>query len=300
MSINIQKIKKWSNMLMGKSVYHVNQDAGKIYSKSSIKGYYNNLTEKITRFGYNDDRVPTTIVDSGAEIYFSIAIFQYGLGAYDLFLLNGDKSMLDKTLACANWAIENQQQNGSWVTFEYENKEHPYSSMAQGEGISLLCRAYLATSNFEYKEAIEKAFSFMILPIEKGGTTKYENDEVFLYECTNDPLILNGWIFSIWGIWDYCKLIENPNAKNILDRTLTTLEKKIPEFDIGYWSMYEDGKRICSPFYHNLHIEQLKVMYDLTGKDIYKIYSEKWENYQNNKWNCRRAFIKKALQKIFE
>lgn len=300
MSINIQKIKKWSNMLLGKSVYHVNQDVGKIYSKSDIKGYYNNLTEKVTRFGFDKDCVPTTIVDSGEKIYFSIAIFQYGLGAYDLFLLNNDKTMLERTLICANWAIDNQQNDGSWVTFEYENKQYPYSSMAQGEGISLLCRAYLATSDQKYKQAIEKAFSFMILPIEKGGTTKYINDEVFLYECTNDPLILNGWIFSIWGILDYCKLTKNKDAENILERTLATLEKKIPEFDIGYWSMYEDGKRICSPFYHKLHVYQLKVMYDLTKREIYKTYYIKWDNYQKKKWNCARAFIKKALQKIFE
>lgn len=300
MSINIQKIKKWSNMLIGNSVYHVNQDIGKIYSKSDIQGYYNDLTEKVTRFGFDDDTIPTTIVDSGEEIYFSIAIFQYGLGAYDLFLLSGDKSMLEKTLACAKWAIDNQQKDGSWVTFEYENKQHPYSSMAQGEGISLLCRAYLETLDQKYMHAIQRAYAFMILPIERGGTTKYINNKVFFYECTNDPLILNGWIFSIWGLWDYCKLVNDEDAKNILERTLLTLEKKISEFDIGYWSLYEDGKRICSPFYHKLHVQQLKVMYDLTEREIYKKYYVKWDNYQKNKWNCMRAFIKKALQKIFE
>jgi heparosan-N-sulfate-glucuronate 5-epimerase len=32
--------------------------------------------------------VPMTIVDTGEQIYFPIAVFQYGLGAYDLYLLN--------------------------------------------------------------------------------------------------------------------------------------------------------------------------------------------------------------------
>ena len=67
-----------------------------------------------------------------------------------------------------------------------------------------------------------------------------------------------------------------------------------------YWSRYEDGKRICSPFYHKLHIAQLRVMYDLFGDEIYREYADKWEAYQNSFWKPKRAFLKKAFQKVFE
>lgn len=33
MGVNFQKIKKWINMMIGKSSYHVNQNKEKIYSK---------------------------------------------------------------------------------------------------------------------------------------------------------------------------------------------------------------------------------------------------------------------------
>ena len=36
-------------MLSGKSVWHVNQDIGKCFLKDEIKGYYNNMTEKVTK-----------------------------------------------------------------------------------------------------------------------------------------------------------------------------------------------------------------------------------------------------------
>lgn len=64
MSISIYKIKKWYNMLAGNSVHHVNQDEGKIYSKDRVAGYYNNLTEKIIRFGRTDNCWPITYVDT--------------------------------------------------------------------------------------------------------------------------------------------------------------------------------------------------------------------------------------------
>ena len=35
-------------MVTGKSVLHVNQDIGKCFSTEEVKGYYNNLTEKVT------------------------------------------------------------------------------------------------------------------------------------------------------------------------------------------------------------------------------------------------------------
>lgn len=301
MSINMQKIKKWANMMMGKSSYHVNQDEGKIYSKTEIKGYYNNLTEKVTKYGLETNNVPKTTVDTGKTIYFSIAIFQYGLAAYDLYLIDNTKiDMLEKAISCANWAVDNQNEDGSWITFEYENPEHPFSSMAQGEAISLLIRLYLQTKEDKYLNSVKKAFEFMIKPLNEGGTTKYENEYIYFYECTEDPLILNGWIFSIWGVLDYYKYFKDDKSKEILDKTINTLVTKLPDFDIKYWSKYEDGKRICSPFYHKLHISQLKVMYKLTDIEIFKEYAEKWEKNEKNKLFKFIAFIKKVNQKIFE
>ncbi len=299
MGISVYKIKKWFKMMTGKSISHVNQGEGSCYSKTEVAGYYNDLTEKVTK----DDSsilVPKYYVDTGEEIYFSIGIFQYGLAAYDLFLKTHDEIYKNKLLACADWAVENQQPNGSWVTFTYRNPEHPYSSMAQGEGISMLIRAHIETADSKYMDAVNKAKDFMLKPINEGGTTSYDNDNVIFYEYTDSPIVLNGWIFSLWGLYDYFKYTRDEEAEEILEQTLDALKKKLPCFDIKYWSKYEDGKRVCSPFYHKLHVAQLSVMYDLFGDEIYKEYAEKWDKYQKSFWKPKRAFLKKAFQKIFE
>lgn len=288
-------------MLLGNSVYHVNQSEGKVYSVDEIRGYYNDLTEKVTRFGLENDDVPKTVLDNGEEIFFSIAIFQYGLAAYDLYLMNGDESMLRKTLACADWAVTNQEESGGWITFAYKSLEQPYSSMAQGEAISLLSRAYIITQDDKYIECARKAKEFMLIPLEKGGTTSYFGEDVYFHEYTMEPVVLNGWIFSLWGIFDYYKLTKDEALKEILDATLKTLHKSLEKYDIGYWSVYDIGQeRICSPFYHQLHIAQLRVMHKLFDDVIYKEYADVWENYQKNGWNRNRAFLKKAVQKILE
>lgn len=299
MSISVYKIKKWYKMLSGNSIFHVNQGVGTCYSKTEVAGYYNDLTEKVTKDDPNI-LVPKYYIDTGEKIFFSIGIFQYGLAAYDLYLNTGEETYKKKLIACADWTVDNQQSDGSWVTFAYKNLDHPYSSMAQGEGISMLIRAHIASEDERYITAARKAKDFMLKPIPDGGTTNYQDGDVFLYECTHEPLILNGWIFSLWGLYDYSKYIDDDNVKNTLTTTLNTLKKKLPEFDIGYWSKYDIEKRICSSFYHKLHIAQLKVMYDLFGDEIYKKYADTWNKYQKNFLKRNRAFCKKMIQKIFE
>ena len=299
MGISLYKIKKWYQILTGKSIHTVNQGLGTCYSKTEVAGYYNDLTEKVTR----DDPgilVPEYFVDTGERIQFSIGIFQYGLGAYDLFLSRQEEEYKDKVLACADWAADNQQEDGGWKTFTYKTPEHPYSSMAQGEGISLLLRAHCITKDEKYLEAAHRALAFMLKPISDGGTTAYCGEDVYFYEYTHSPLVLNGWFFSLWGVYDYWKYTGDAKAEEILNATLRTLKKKLPAYSLKYWSKYDDGKRIASPFYHKLHIAQLTAMYDLFGDSIYQEYAQMWTSYQNSFWKPKRALITKALQKILE
>jgi len=128
MALSIYVVKKWIGILLGKSVFTVNQDEGKVYSKTDLAGYYNNLTEKITRFGLPGNEIPKRHVAEGMTIEFSIEIFQYGLAAYDLYLMTNDACYLDKMKACADWALKNIDEKGRWATFPYKKPNQLYSS----------------------------------------------------------------------------------------------------------------------------------------------------------------------------
>ncbi len=99
---------------------------------------------------------------------------------------------------------------------------------------------------------------------------------------------------------DYCKYFNDVAVNEVLHKSLKSLEKYLHKFDLPFWSRYEFGKRISSPFYHKLHIAQLNVMYDLTGVAIYKNYADKWQKYQENWFYRKLAFVIKAFQKVFE
>ena len=82
-----------------------------------------------------------------------------------------------------------------------------------------------------------------------------------------------------------------------------TLVKKLDSYDNGFWSLYEHSgtllQMIASSFYHKLHIVQLRVMFKLTSESIFYEKANKWEGYLRKPFNRRRAFIQKAIFKVF-
>lgn len=289
-------------MLTGKSVWHVNQDKGKCFSTDCIKGYYNNMTEKVTKMPelLEGDELPKLEV-KGEKVEMPVAIFQYGLGAYDLFLQTGEDKYEKKFKEAVNWAMSHIDEHGRWNNFFYVYPDYPYGAMAQGEGVSLLLRAYIHTRDEQYLSAAKKAVDFMLIPVKDGGTTIYEGEDLILAEYTHRPIVMNGWIFAWWGLYDYVLATKDGGAyKKALDISCDTFVRYLPQFKTWYWSKYDVSGRIASPFYHNLHVAQMQAMYDITRESVFNEYANRWMKQERNMLLKTLSFIKKSAQKIKE
>ena len=285
MALSIRNIKRWYNMLTGKSVWHVNQNIGNCFSTTEIKGYYNNLTAKVAMLPelLESDKLPVLDKGDGSYVDSGVAIFQYGLGAYDLFLSTKEERYHKKFLQCVEWAVRKQEQNGAWDNFSYFYPAHPYGAMAQGEGASLLIRAYVDTGNIEYLNRAQKAIDFMMVDKENGGTTAYCGNDVIFLEYPHRKAVFNGWIFAWWGLYDYVIVTKDKERyKECMENSLHTIERLLPSFANSYWSVYDLEGRIASPFYHNLHIAQMLAMFRLTGDKIFNEYALRWARQQKN------------------
>ena len=303
MALNLYNIKKWYRMLSGKSVMHVNQRLGKTFSPTDIKGYYNDLTEKVTMLPelLHTDSLPLYTTPSGKRVTFPVDIFQYGLGAYDLYLITKKECYREKFRQCCIWSIQNQEETGAWSNFFFKYPDNPYGAMAQGEAASLLLRGYKEFGDTSYFDAAQKAIDFMLLPLENNGTTIYEaNGDILLCEYTHLPIVLNGWIFALWGLYDYTLLANEDKYKDIFMRTEIALAKRLHKFSRHHWSMYDLSGKMTSPFYHRLHIAQMQAMYKLTEKDIYNEYAILWTKRLHNPLWKGMAFTRKVWQKINE
>ena len=85
--------------------------------------------------------------------------------------------------------------------------------------------------------------------------------------------ILNGFIWAAWGVYDFFLATKDKAAQELFTRAVDTLRKNLDGYDLGFWSLYEQsGTRlpmVASPFYHRLHVTQLRLMYRLTGDDVF-------------------------------
>lgn len=246
--------------------------------------------------------------------YNPIAIAQYGLGNYNLFRRTGDGSRRDRFLKAASWLLSNQEPNSAGLPvwnhqfdWEYRTplKAPWYSGLAQGQGISLLVRAYRDTGDERYLQAAEKAFQSFLTPLDKGGVTYIdEAGNTWLEEYIVRPPthILNGFIWASWGVFDYYLATSNSTAKALFARATSTLACNLNHYDVGFWSLYEQSgtqmKMLASPFYHSLHVVQLKVLHQLTGCDVFASFASRWESYLRSNLKRLRALVHKSIFKL--
>jgi len=292
-------------MLAGKSYYHQPQGIGKVFEPGKLTGYFNDLTHKTNWNGKTDENgVPVNTLSNGKSCQFPITITQKALGHWDNFLINNNKDDKIKFLTISNWLVQNQDDNGGWNTWEAftQNTRLKYSAMTQGQAISVLCRACKLTNDKKYRLAADKALKLLLTSVKDGGVCFYQEESVFLEESPsqNRKTVLNGWIFALFGLYDYTLIFKSEKINNILNKTLKTLSDNLAQFDSGYWSYYNNQKYICSPFYHNLHINQLNAVSMISDDKTFKNYARKWQNYESKKLNVFRAVLIKAFQKIKE
>ena len=284
--------------------------------KNKLGQYYMLFFEKAKYKGQFDEQgIP--MLDYQGKIglqHNPIAIAQWGLGNYNIWCENKTHSEYEKFLKCADWLVDNLEKNNRgyyvWMhhfDFEYRDtlKSPWYSGLAQGQGVSVLTRAYMETNQEKYRDASHKAFQVFLTPTNDGGVNYIDSDghhwieEYIVFPPTH---ILNGFIWGLWGIYDYNIQFPNKRYEKLYNNYVKTLIEKLDSYDTGFWSLYEHSgtwlKMIASLFYHKLHIVQLRVMYQLTAENIFIEKADKWEKYLNNPFNRKKAFMQKAIFKV--
>lgn len=282
--------------------------------------YYMLFAEKADYQGFYDScGIPQ--LDYHGKIglqYNPIAIAQYGLGNYNLFRRSADPERRRKFFVVADWLCSHLEQNSQGLAvwnhhFDWEYRDTLrapwYSALAQGQGISLLVRAHKEShqesESARYLDAARCALACFHVPMKEGGVafTDESGDLWFEEYIVSPPThILNGFIWAAWGIYDYFLATRDASAQELFSRTVRTMLHNLDRYDLGFWSLYEQsGTRlpmVASPFYHQLHIVQLRVMHRLTGEDAFARVADRWESYSRSRSKRTRALCYKSAFKL--
>jgi heparosan-N-sulfate-glucuronate 5-epimerase len=285
-------------------------------SGNDLGEYYMLFTEKANYKGvYDSTGIPQ--LDYRGKIgrqYNPIAIAQYGLGNYNLFRRTGSAECSNKFLQVADWLVghleQNQQGLAVWNhNFDWEYRDTLrapwYSALAQGQGISVLVRAHKQSGDPGYLDAAQQALASFFKPVAEGGVTfTDEQGDIWFEEYIVSPPthILNGFIWAAWGIYDYFLATRDHSAQDLFARAVGTLTRNLDRYDLGFWSLYEQsGTRlpmVASPFYHQLHVVQLRAMHRLTGEETFARVADRWEGYGRSRSKRTRALCYKSAFKL--
>jgi len=177
-----------------------------------------------------------------------------------------------------------------------------FDMVPKGECISAFVREWKLTKDNAYAEWAKRALTLMRKPIEEGGPAIYVGKDIFLEEVPHNRRvsILNGWIFALFGLYDSWLVFNDKQTYEVFKQSLDTLLTHLGEYDAGYWSYYDVQKHLASPFYHDLHIHQLKALAMVENSSRLTQILGRWEAYQHSRLNRFRALSVKALQKLRE
>ncbi|XP_057185938.1 glucuronic acid epimerase a [Triplophysa rosa] len=202
--------------------------------------------------------------------------------------------------AASDWLLHNQDEHGGWpikVTRKlgegFKTLESGwYSAMAQGQAMSTLVRAYLVTHNPAYLSAALRATSpFKKTSEQRGVKAAFMNkyDWYEEYPTTPSSFVLNGFIYSLIGLYDVAETAGNKLGREagvLFSQGLESLKAMLPLFDTGYGTVYDlrhftlgVAPNLARWDYHTTHINQLQLLSSIDSAPIFRDYVKRWKTY---------------------
>jgi heparosan-N-sulfate-glucuronate 5-epimerase len=246
--------------------------------------------------------------------YNPIAIAQYGLARFNAWTMSDAADDRAAWITVADWLAREMRPNRHGVRVWMHDFDWPYkqllqapwySGLAQGNGLSMLVRAAAAIGTDVYADAAHAAFESLRLDVSQGGVLVTDDQgDLWIEEYLVDrpSHILNGFMWALWGVYDYAKWSASAPAHDVWNRSVATLLNRLSEFDTGWWSLYEvrdEGREmLASRYYHTLHIAQLRVMHRLTAARAFADRADRFQSYLDRPSNRIHAFARKAVFKL--
>jgi hypothetical protein len=146
----------------------------------------------------------------------------------------------------------------------YDLKAPWYSALTQGLVLSLCVYLYRETQEAQYLDWSHTIYQSFLVPIDKGGITRFEDDGPFFEEYpTHVPSrVLNGAVVAMMAVHDYAKITGNTDAMELFQQSVKRLEALLPEYEAqtkqgiiaSYYSLTPSRSEITGRFIGHANI----------------------------------------------
>lgn len=154
-------------------------------------------------------------------------------GLITLYKKTGDSKFLDAAIKAGNFLVENQDTDGKWTKFSYNNHPHAYYSRVSAN----LLKLFEITGEHKYKNFAEKNLRW---------TMKQQNEAGFFNFMSFKPdslPYLHTIIYVLEGLLDSYKILQNEDLFVCLKKTVDTLVHINKERDFILYAQYDQNWR---------------------------------------------------------
>jgi hypothetical protein len=174
------------------------------------------------------------------------------------------KELLNEAIALAT-----QRAGGiAWeYMFHFDGGSPPWTSgLSQGTALQALSRAWSKTHEQAYLTAAQQALGIFKTPPPSGVRVNTAAGATYLeYTYAPNERILNGFIQSLVGLYEYTKLTGDPVGQQLFEAGDAEARAETPHYDTGAWSMYDQTSE-SDLSYHELLAEFLEHLCERTSK----------------------------------
>lgn len=143
--------------------------------------------------------------------------------------------------------------------FHFDGGSPPWTSgLSQGTALQALSRAYSRTHEAQFLDAAREALGIFRTPPSSGVLVHTTVGSHYLeYTYAPSERILNGFIQSLVGLYEYTKLTGDPEGQAMFEAGDAEARAETPHYDTGAWSMYDQHVE-SDLSYHELLAEFLE------------------------------------------
>ena len=269
---------------------------GENFATAPIFPFVNQNIEKFNSVHRDPEGIPMLLYDNNYE-YYPIQYTQVALHYYAHYISTKDENSRKTFLKIVDFAKDKMIYIDDFAVLQYNFIVKPYkmkppgaSSMSQSFAIGMMIEAHSITQDKSYLEIAEKMIKSFEVLVENGGVKSMWEGTPF-YEEYPDPNshVLNGYMFSLSGLYYAYKTTGNLQAKKLFDIGINSLKVKINQYDAAFTSYYSklvgEQPAFASAInddpdhYHELEIFQLLMLYLWTDETIFKEYAHKFLKY---------------------
>ncbi|MFH1373920.1 MAG: D-glucuronyl C5-epimerase family protein [bacterium] len=230
----------------------------------------------------------------GGRYYHAVNLCHRCMGFLSVYRQTGDRSFLARTEKYARKLMSRciNIDGALYAPIDFKYAVHGdssvvfnptwYSGMPQGELLEVLVRLFEITDDSAYLDYSHGLFESFLRPSEPSGCGVVRVDGSGYYWIEEYPhgdapgMTLNGFVASLFGVYDYLRVTKSPEARIVWEVALTTLKHYLPEYRRrGKTSYYCLGhKHLATREYHAFHISQLRSLARMTDDGFFTIMAD--------------------------